>query len=289
MMQRSPYLIDGPAVISFSGGRTSGYMLFKIVEAYGGELPSDIVVAFANTGKEREETLRFVHECGVRFGVRIRWLEWRDISVGYEEVGYNSASRMGEPFDALIRKKKRLPNWQERWCTSFLKLKPLFGLAATFGWAAGQYAEVVGLRNDEGLRIFKGMANAEKNGHRMLYPLARAKVDKATVMEFWSRMDFDLGLEPHEGNCDLCFMKGRGIKKRIIRARPDLAGWWSDKESQQKGKQERGWFDRRDSIAGLAEEVRRAPDFFDESDGYEHDVECGLHCEPQQGESHEKA
>jgi hypothetical protein len=50
--------------VSFSGGRTSAYMLWRALQAYGGKLPDDHVVAFANTGKEREETLRFVHECG---------------------------------------------------------------------------------------------------------------------------------------------------------------------------------------------------------------------------------
>jgi 3'-phosphoadenosine 5'-phosphosulfate sulfotransferase (PAPS reductase)/FAD synthetase len=73
----NPYLITGPALISFSGGRTSAYMLHEILKAHDGQLPPDVVVAFANTGKEREETLRFVHECGVRWNVKIRWVEWR--------------------------------------------------------------------------------------------------------------------------------------------------------------------------------------------------------------------
>jgi hypothetical protein len=66
----NPYLIEGPALISFSGGRTSGYMLWQILDAHGGTLPDDVHVCFANTGKEREETLRFVHECETRWGVR---------------------------------------------------------------------------------------------------------------------------------------------------------------------------------------------------------------------------
>lgn len=270
----NPYLITGPAVVSFSGGRTSAYMLFKIVEAYGGVLPDDIVVAFANTGKEREETLRFVHDCGSRFGVKIHWLEWREQSPGYEEVGFNSASRAGEPFDALIAKKQRLPNWQERWCTSFLKLKPLFALARTFGWEAGQYQEVIGLRDDEGHRILNGLANADRNGRRVAYPLARAKVRKADVMAFWRGMDFDLDLEPWEGNCDLCFMKGRGLRKRIIRDDPARAAWWTRHEAQRGGV-----FDRRDRVVDLVAEVRRAPELFDWADeADEYDVECGLHC-----------
>ena len=71
----NPYKIDGPALISFSGGRTSGFMLWHILDAHNGELPPDVYVTFANTGKEREETLRFVFECQSRWGAKIRWLE----------------------------------------------------------------------------------------------------------------------------------------------------------------------------------------------------------------------
>ena len=66
------FRIPGRALVSFSGGRTSAYMLWRILHAHGGALPPDFVVAFANTGREREETLRFVHECGARWKRRRR-------------------------------------------------------------------------------------------------------------------------------------------------------------------------------------------------------------------------
>jgi 3'-phosphoadenosine 5'-phosphosulfate sulfotransferase (PAPS reductase)/FAD synthetase len=276
-----PYFIEGPAMVSFSGGRTSAYMLHEILQAHGGVLPPDVHVNFANTGKEREETLRFVHECGSRWNVRINWVEFRDNSAGFDLVGLNSASRNGEPFQAMIDKKKRLPNWKERWCTDRLKVQPMTDFAASLGLAPGDYAEVIGLRYDEGLRIFKGMENADKRGRKILYPLAKAKVTKANVKAFWGAQPFDLGLEPWEGNCDLCFLKGRAIKKRILRADPSRAAWWAANESAHKGKQERGWFDKRDSINGLLNEVRRSPELFETIDAEEYDVECGLHCSPE--------
>ena len=98
------YRIPGPALISFSGGRTSAYMLHQILQAYGGTLPDDVVVAFANTGKEREETLEFVRECADHWSVPVRWVEWRNNEKGFEEVTFETASRNGEPFADLIRK-----------------------------------------------------------------------------------------------------------------------------------------------------------------------------------------
>lgn len=267
-----PYLIGGPALISFSGGRTSAYMLHQIVKAHGGALPDDVVVAFANTGKEREETLRFVHECGSRWGVRIRWVERRAGKPGFEEVEFNSASREGEPFETLIAKKKRLPNWQQRWCTAMLKVDPMQALMLSRGLEPGTYSEAIGLRADERVRVERAMERRERSGRRLLWPLARAGVTKADVMGFWSAQPFDLGLRPHEGNCDLCMLKGRGIKKALIRDRPGVADWWREQE-ERLGQQ----FDRRDSVAGLMEEAR-ADLFAAPIDGDEYDVECGDAC-----------
>ncbi|THF55938.1 adenine nucleotide alpha hydrolase family protein [Pseudothauera rhizosphaerae] len=57
-----PCRVEGPAVISFSGGRTSGMMLRKILDSHGGQLPNDVRVLFANTGKEAPETLDLPHK-----------------------------------------------------------------------------------------------------------------------------------------------------------------------------------------------------------------------------------
>ncbi|MEW6735014.1 MAG: hypothetical protein AB1489_27230 [Acidobacteriota bacterium] len=76
----NPYRIEGPASISFSGGRTSGYMLYKILEAHNGRLPGDVFVVFANTGKECPQTLDFINECESRWKVKVHWLEWIYVS-----------------------------------------------------------------------------------------------------------------------------------------------------------------------------------------------------------------
>ena len=59
----NPFKVSGPALISFSGGRSSGFMLKKILNAHRGKLPKDVYVVFANTGKEVPETLQFVYDC----------------------------------------------------------------------------------------------------------------------------------------------------------------------------------------------------------------------------------
>jgi 3'-phosphoadenosine 5'-phosphosulfate sulfotransferase (PAPS reductase)/FAD synthetase len=130
----SHYILpDGNVQISFSGGRTSGYMLHQIAEANGG-IPDRCKVVFANTGREMPQTLDFVQECSDRWGIPITWVEYLDAAPRFTVVSHNSASRDGEPFEALIRRRKYLPNQQARFCTGDLKVKPSARYLVSIGW-----------------------------------------------------------------------------------------------------------------------------------------------------------
>jgi hypothetical protein len=284
MSRTDPFLITGPALISFSGGRTSAYMLWRILQSHGGTLPDDVVVAFANTGKEREETLRFVHECGARWGVRIHWVEWRDTPAGFEEVGFNSASRNGEPFAALIAKKGALPNGTQRWCTQWLKVKPIFAFMRAAGLGEpGDYCEAIGLRNDEAHRILRGLDRAEKDGRRLCYPLGNAGVSKRDVLAFWWGRDrvyetrtlpqgFDLDLPPLWGNCDFCFAMGVGIRRERARQVPAVTAWWQDQEAA-TGRT----FSMRESVAEIVQQAAASDQTVDLFADFD-DAECGTWC-----------
>lgn len=270
----NPYLITGPARISFSGGRTSAYMLHQILQAHGGTLPDDVVVAFANTGKEREETLRFVHECSSRWGVKVHWLEWRPRKPWFKEVDFASASRNGEPFAELIASKQRPPNWQARYCTQKLKIETMNAFMTSLGYGSGEYAEVIGLRYDEGPRVLKMLGQNEAREIKAVAPLAKAKVTKlGHVLPFWRAQDFDLELADGEGNCDLCFLKGKGLRLALMAANPGMSSWWADQESRTDG-----FFDRRTRYADLQRQVDESPEIPGLDDAEEYDTECGLTC-----------
>jgi 3'-phosphoadenosine 5'-phosphosulfate sulfotransferase (PAPS reductase)/FAD synthetase len=271
-LKPDPFLIEGPALVSFSGGRTSAFMLWSILQAHDGKLPDDVLVAFANTGKEREETLHFVHECGSRWGVHIHWLEWRPMPQRFEEVGFNSAARSGEPFEGLIALRKRLPNPLQRFCSRELKVEPIKAFCRSLGWE--RWSNVIGLRYDEGWRVMRKLAENDESGHRWksAMPLSKAKVTKRDVMAFWEAQPFDLGLQGWEGNCDLCFLKSRGILEAIIREEPSRADWWIGREAQGKR------FERARSYAEIASHVAASPLLFDDPVNDEYDAECGLVC-----------
>lgn len=283
---RDPFFITGPALISFSGGRTSAYMLWRILQAHGGTLPDDVHVTFANTGKEREETLRFVHDCATHWGVRVRWLEWRTrrvkddngdpipFSQRFEEVGFNSASRDGRPFEELIKAKGYTPNAVTRFCTSELKVRVMKYFMQDQGY--DRWTNVVGLRADEMHRVNKSRAPNKERWVTAL-PLADAGITNRMVRAFWAEQPFDLQLLPFEGNCDGCFLKARPKLWEVERTKPGTLQWWSDMETG-PGK---GRFVTEYSYAELIRDVRRQPDMFAgllSDDQVEMDAECGLWC-----------
>ena len=234
---RDPFRIDGPAVVSFSGGRTSAYMLRRILDAHDGVLPDGMHVVFTNTGKEREETLRFIADVSAQWGVRIRWVERdkkRKAGERWRETSFDTASRDGEPFAELIGHKKYLPNPIARFCTVALKVETLrdFMRAEAPG---ERWTNLVGLRYDEPARVSKIRARDHEEWDAAA-PLFDAKVTKADVMAFWKAQPFDLALQPWESNCDLCFLKSREIRERIMRDRPDLAAWWIEQERAVSGR-----------------------------------------------------
>lgn len=144
-MTFDPFKITGPTCISFSGGRTSGYMLWRVLQSNGG-LPDDCLTVFANTGKEVEETLEFVRECSLQWGIPITWVEYTE-GGGVRVVDFETASRKGEPFEALIKKRQYLPNPVARFCTTELKILTAVRYLRGLGWE--EWDNLIGMRADE--------------------------------------------------------------------------------------------------------------------------------------------
>lgn len=226
-------LPEGNVQISFSGGRTSAYMLYQILAVNGRIDPNRVQVVFCNTGREMPATLDFVRECGDRWGVNIVWIERRDHEnprQRFETVSHSSASRNGEPFEALIRRRKYLPNQQSRFCTSELKVRPAKEYLVSLGWDNWQSA--IGIRADEQRRINR---NPTKERWQRWYPLADAKVTRHDVVDFWRGQPFDLGLgvvngNSALGNCDGCFLKSEAHQAMLARDFPERHVWWEEME-----------------------------------------------------------
>lgn len=231
-----PFKITGPTCISFSGGRTSAYMLWRVLQSNSG-LPAEAVVCFANTGKEEEATLRFVRDCAGRWAVPIKWVEYRED--GYALTDFASASREGEPFEAMIIKNRFLPNPVVRKCTVELKIRTMHKYLKSMGWHEGDgWDQMVGIRADESRRVVKIRArpSPETVKETMVMPLADAGVTLTDVQLFWTAQPFGLELPTVNGrtlagNCDLCFLKPANQVRSLIAQKPERAIWWAKMES----------------------------------------------------------
>jgi len=261
-MSLDPFKITEPTCISFSGGRTSAYMLWRVLQSNGG-LPAEAIVCFANTGKEDEATLKFVQDCSEQWGVKIHWLEYRDADPAFERVNFDTASRQGEPFEALIKKRNYLPNPVTRFCTSELKIRTIHKYLKSLGWDHNETMDWVGMRADEQRR-------AAKIADKSRIPLVTAGITKSDISAFWKVQPFDLGLPNNNGvtmhgNCDLCFLKGGAQVLSLIAEKPERAVWWARMEALALASKPSGAVFRSDrpSYASMIKYAAEQSDMFD--------------------------
>ena len=226
-----------PIVVSLSGGLTSAYMLRLLLDNYASH-PFHVV--FANTGRELKATRDFVREIGLRWGVKITWLEAvihseKGQGTTYREVTPENCARpeyelerpvgrpadWEHPFEAGLAK-YGISNESFPWCSRELK-----GVILD-KWAKDQvgdgdvwFKHAIGYRADEEHRSRRD---------KFFYPLHHWGVTKAQVEAWWAKQPFTLGLKNYQGNCDLCWKKSLRKTLLILAENPCIANWWDQQE-----------------------------------------------------------
>ncbi len=84
-------------------------------------------------------------------------------------------------------------------------------------------------------------------------------------------MPLDLQLQHYQGNCDLCFLKGRHKIRRLLTEWPEKATWWMEQEKKVDGTFRKGM-----SIEDFLMQIRVAPTLFDYEDP---DFECSCNSD----------
>jgi len=203
--------------ISFSGGRTSAVMTKLCVEQFRDT--HEIVVIFANTGCEHENTLTFVDQCDKAFGWNVVWIEAvvnpeEGKGIRHKVVDYSTASRNGEPMEADFAKHGISgPGYPH--CTRDTKELPIHDYIKSIGWERGEYYTAIGIRSDEVDRVSK-----DYKEKKYTYPLVDAGWTKQDVINECKSWGFDLDLKgEHYGNCVWCWKKS--TRKLLTLAKDD--------------------------------------------------------------------
>lgn len=220
-------------LISFSGGRTSAYMMWWLYNEWKDRDNWEMVTVFANTGKEVEGTLFFVDECSQEWGIPIVWVEAKckdkngvpfsekGWSVKHKIITYETASRKGEPFEEMISI-LGIPCQTAPFCSPQLKREPIKSFAKSIGWE--DFYTAIGVRFDEQNRV-----NDNWISNKIMYPLIfNNPTTKRQVKEWWDKQSFDLNIHPDEGNCDNCWKKDfPRLARNMVRV-PKTFDWWEE-------------------------------------------------------------
>ena len=134
-----------PHVVKFSGGKTSGMLLFILLESGLLKPERGDVVIFNNTSAEHPKTYEFVKQCKLvvekRYKIPFFWVEhqtYEDARQGeyvrlpsfklvntepYSETNPNGYHYRGEVFEEMLSYKGYVPTLFQRVCTRSLKLE----------------------------------------------------------------------------------------------------------------------------------------------------------------------
>lgn len=240
-------------VNSLSGGKTSSYMavhfpsdyeLFALVcnEDFNCRPKDDFLVKYANKklnkycshfgefigSPEDPKIFSIMYELEQMLGREIIWL--RDLS-----------------FEQVCRNKKAIPNKAKRFCTSLLKIKPIFEFC--YLYLPDVIEMRIGYRYDEKERKEK-FTDTFKYSNRMEYqaksqrwinrweekkwriggfPMIDEKIIHSNVKAFWDSNNIDF---PKDSNCQMCFWKQYPQIQKNYDSNPEILKWASKLEEE---------------------------------------------------------
>jgi hypothetical protein len=259
-------------VVSFSGGRTSAYLLSLFKDN------KDAVFIFCDTGAEHPNTYEFIKQCVDYFDIDLICLravinQGKGIGVTYKQVSVDSIGWVLSMFADISKKYGGPFHPSGAHCTQHLKTIPFYKYCDDF-YGKGNYVTWLGIRVDELKRL------KPKKGVKYLAELSQ--MDKNGILGYWRDMPFDLDLDEWLGNCVFCIKKPINRVALATLSEPELAKEFNamlevnDSNEKHKGAIYRGKL----TLNGVAK-------FFD---GYDKEkilstTRIRRDCGPEQGES----
>jgi hypothetical protein len=231
-------------VVSFSGGRTSAYLCKIMIDTYGRDNIDFIYMDTGAEHSKTYEFIRKVNnEFGLDL-ICLRGDFTRPLGagVGYSIVDIESLSPDLVPFKSMLSK-YGVPYIGGMFCTDRMKLKP-FKKYCDDTYGKKNYETWLGIRADELPRVFgkklysrllelgyeddrlismysMGIENLsnelvqpyeddmfhgilKRRSTDLRYMAEISDFDKQDVLNYWTKMPFDLDLDEWSGNCEFC-------------------------------------------------------------------------------------
>jgi hypothetical protein len=204
------------AVVSFSGGRTSAYLVWLIESMRkAGEWAEPVEYIFMDTGAEHPKTYEFIRKVNSEFELNLVCLRTRfNPELGeansYDIVNIDSIGPDYKPWIDMLRKYGTPYNPGGAFCTDRMKLVP-FTKYCNDRFGRKNYTTWLGIRTDEPKRL------KPKDGYRFLAEIS--EFEKIDILDWWDNQQFNLEIPEHLGNCVFCIKKG--INKVALAAKDE--------------------------------------------------------------------
>lgn len=222
-------------VVSFSGGRTSAYLV-HLMEQKRINDGWDVEYVFCDTGAEHPKTYEFIRNVVKHFGINLTVLK----TIIYDEIGKGNGYKVISLDDAkwdLSAMKKMVEKYgnftvSRPKCTDRLKTICLDKYRRE-RYGAGNYCTWLGMRIDEPARLkfindnLELFNNRNNNPQNIKYLAEISAFTKQDILNWWSEMPFDLEIEEHLGNCVFCIKKSDIKIARAAREEPELFAEWA--------------------------------------------------------------
>lgn len=207
-------------VVSFSGGRTSAYLVHLMEQRRINE-DLDVRYIYMDTGAEHPKTYEFIKNVVSHFGINLTCLRVvvnPELGQGnsYEVIPVSEIKHDLEPWKAIV-KKYGLPYPAGAFCTREMKFNPVTKYCKD---NFDEYTTWIGIRVDEQNRL------RLKDGINYLADIS--DFEKDDINHWWSKQPFDLNIPEHLGNCVFCIKKSVNKIALAARDEPMLAKQFID-------------------------------------------------------------
>ncbi len=210
-------------VVSFSGGRTSAYLCKVMIDKFGRD---NVDFIFMDTGAEHPKTYEFIRKVNKHFDLNLTCLRGdfnQPLGKGhsYKIVSINDICADLKPYKNMVDK-YGTPTVASGWCTSRMK-EETHDKYCNDKYGKGNYQTWIGIRADEPRRL-GGIGKKET----LKYMAEITDAEKQDILNYWSKMPFDLGIDEWLGNCVFCFKKSNLKLAAAQRDEPELYMQWLD-------------------------------------------------------------